>query len=238
MIDPVLLSEEEKRRAIDAILNAGLPRRRRLRELPLSMLFFGVGDCLFLAVLITGVCFAPLAAAAAQKAPLAPLVFLLSPLLYALLQSLTMWKEYMSGTLEWKQTCRIPFRLLTALRMLLFGGSSVAVCVPADVLLWELSRRQAALPWMLGLSFSSLFLYAALSLACQRSRRRLAVLAPSLLWLALGGVLLCWTPAAQFLHCVPTLVFFLLASGGLALFLLELKHHLTCPMEGGLYAFR
>lgn len=232
-------NEEERRRAVRAIVDEGLPSPGKRWELPLSVLFFGVGDCLFLAVLITGICFVPLAAAVFQRSPLAPLLFLLSPLLYASLQVLTMWKEFTTGTLEWKQTCRIPFRVLTALRMLVFGGVSVMVCVPADVLLWELSLHRAALPWMLGVSFSSLFLYAALSLFCQRFRRREMMLAAPALWLALGILLLCWEEGAALLLRVPALVFFLLALAGLGLFLQELKHDLIRPIEGGLrYAVR
>lgn len=232
-------NEEERRRAVRAIVDEGLPPQGKRWEIPLSVLFFGVGDCLFLAVLITGICFVPLAAAVFQRSPLAPLLFLLSPLLYASLQFLTMWKEFTTGTLEWKQTCRIPFRVLTALRMLVFGGVSVMVCVPADVLLWELSRHRAALPWMLGVSFSSLFLYAALSLFCQRFRRKEMMLAAPALWLALGILLLCWEEGAALLLRVPALVFFLLALAGLGLFLQELKHDLIRPIEGGLrYAVR
>lgn len=240
--DPIPMpTEEERCRAVRAAVDAGLPRpaEQLLREVPLSALFFGVGDCLFLAVLITGVCFVPLAVAVYQRASLAPVLFLLSPLLYASLQALTMWKEYMTGALEWKQTCRIPFRVLTTLRMLVFGGASLAVCVPANVLLWELSLHRAALPWMLGLSFSSLFLYAALSLSCRRFRRRRAMLAAPGLWLALGIALFRWEEGTAVLLRVPALVFFLLALAGLALFLLELKRHLTRPIEGGLrYAVR
>lgn len=232
-------NEEERRRAVRAIVDEGLPPQGKRWEIPLSVLFFGVGDCLFLAVLITGICFVPLAAAVFQRSPLAPLLFLLSPLLYASLQFLTMWKEFSTCTLEWKQTCRIPFRALTALRMLVFGGVSVMVCVPADVLLWELSRHRAALPWMLGVSFSSLFLYAALSLFCQRFRRREMMLAAPALWLALGILLLCWEEGAALLLRVPALVFFLLALAGLGLFFRELKHDLIRPIEGGLrYAVR
>ena len=242
MYDPIpMLSEEERRQAIRTVVDLGIsrPARRLLWEVPLFVLFFGMGDCLFLAVLAAGACFVPLAFSVYQRVSLAPVLFLLSPLLYAFLQFLTAWKELMSNTLEWKQTCRIPFQVLTTLRMLVFGGASVVVCVPANVILWELSRHRAALPWMLGLSFSSLFLYAAVSLSFQRFRQRRAMLAAPVLWLALGMILFRWEKAAAFLFHVPALVFVLLALAGLALFLLELKHHLTCPIEGGLrYAVR
>ena len=234
-------TEEERRRAVRAIVDEGLPppAGRFLREIPLSVLFFGVGDCLFLAVLITGLCFVPLAAAAFQKTPLAPLLFLLSPLLHASLQVLTMWKEFATGTLEWKQTCRISFRVLTALRMLVFGGVSVMVCVPADVLLWELSLHRAALPWMLGVSFSSLFLHAALSLACRKLWWGAAV--PAAVWVLAGTWALYGNSrAADLLPQIPTAVFFLLAGAGLALCAGQLRTMLRNPNKGGFiyYAFR
>ena len=34
------------------------------------------------------------------------------------------------GTLDWKRTCRLSLQTLTALRMGLFGGAAVLVCVP------------------------------------------------------------------------------------------------------------
>lgn len=242
-----LPTEAEKERAIAAILDAGLspaaqprPRLRLLvRALPPSALFCGVGDCLFLAVLLTALCLVPAAAAAARQVPLSPLLFLLSPLLYALLQLLTLWKDSMSGTLEWKQTCRISFRTLTALRMLLFGGACVLVCVPVNMLLWYVGGRPLPLPRMLSLSFASLFLYAALSLLCLRSRRRGAAFAAPLLWALLSIFLLGWRRAAAFLGEVPTLVFFLLAAGGLLFCLSELKRRILYPDKGGsCYAVR
>ena len=49
--------------------------------------------------------------------------------------------------------------------MLVFGGVAVVLCVPGNLLLWHLRGGQDSLLWMLALSFSSLFLYAALSLS-------------------------------------------------------------------------
>lgn len=240
-------TEAEKARAIGAILEAGLSQAvkpglrpgQMLCGLPLSALFFGVGDCLFLAALLTALCLIPAAAAVSLRASLAALLFLLSPLLYASLQLLTMWKDAASGTLEWKQTCRVSLRKLTALRMLLFGGANLAGCVPMNVLLWSVSGRQLTLPWMLGLSFASLFLYAGLSLLFQRLRRRGALLAAPLLWGLLGLFLLCCPRAAALLPRVPAAALFLLAAAGLAFCLRELNRHIQYPREGGIpYAVR
>ncbi|MBU5625493.1 hypothetical protein KQI82_00905 [Oscillibacter sp. MSJ-2] len=237
--------EEEKNRAIAQLLSAGLIAPpglwRSLGEVRHTVgvrtLFGGVGDCLFLSALTLALCLLPMAAAA-QQGRLAPVLFLLSPALYASLHLLTAWKESMSGTLDWKLTCRVSFRAMTALRMLIFGGVSVAVCVPVDGLLWTLAHGGPPLLWMLGLSCSSLFLYGALSLLCQRLRRLPGLLAPPAAWAALGAVPLCSERAAACLTRLPTAVFFLLAAAGLALYLLELRRYCLHHTEGGsAYAF-
>ena len=199
---------EERNISIRHILDAGLPDARPAwRQLPLSALFFGVEDCLFLSALLAGLLLVP-TVASVRYAPtgslLAPL-FLTSPALYALPHLLTLWKDTMGNTLEWKRTCRIPPGTLLALRMLVFGGTAVVMSVPAAVLYWAVSGRQISLLWLLGLSFSSLFLYAALSLSLPLLRRR-AALFPPILWLLLGFILLRFLLAgAGLAWCLRTL---------------------------------
>lgn len=205
---------EERTRSIRRVLDEGLPRPAR-RTLPLSALFFGVEDCLFLSALLAGLGLIP-AVASAGKIPAAvlpALLFLTSPALYALPHMLTWWKDRMSGTLEWKRACRILPGQILALRMLVFGAAAVAVSVPSAVLYWAVSGCRLSLPWLLGLSFSSLFLYASLSLSLLRRNR---LLLPPALWLLLGLVLLRWERGGELLLRVPALVFFLLAGIGLA----------------------
>ena len=92
---------------------------------------------------------------------------------------------------------------------------------------------------MLGVSFSSLFLYAALSLAVQRARRRWALFAVPTVWVVLGAVLLRWEGAATLLLQVPTYVFLLVAFCALLLFLGEVRRLATSrPVEGGFHAVR
>ena len=132
---PSLPTDAERERSIAAVLDAALPQRARrgwlgwpLREFPPSLLFFGVEDCLFLAMLFAGLCLAPAALAAVQNTLLPALLFLVSPALYLALHLLTTWKESMSGMLEWKRTCRVPLQKVTALRMFVFGGVRGDVC--------------------------------------------------------------------------------------------------------------
>ena len=240
MNEPVPMPSKKEREAhIRKILDQGLASARPgWRGLPLSALVFGVEDCLFLAVLLgllpAALGFAP---AGSLDHELPGILFLSAPLLYAAAHILTMWKESQCGTLDWKRTCRLSLQTLTALRMGLFGGAAVLVCVPVDLLLWRASGGALSLVRMLGISFSSLFLYAALSLACRRSRRGAVVSA--VLWVMLDALLARWEMRTGFLLEVPTAVFCLLAGAGLLCALSQLYAMLRRPQKGGvIYAQR
>lgn len=228
----------EREASIGWVLDEGLaPVRPGWWSLPLPALVFGVEDCLFLGVLL-GVLPAALAFAPAESlaAHLAAVLFLTSPLLYASAHGLSMWKEALSGTLDWKRTCRLPLQTLMALRMLLFGGTAVLVCVPVNLLLWQAGGGEMPLWRVLGVSFSSLFLHAALSLACRGMKWGPVV--PIALWAALGMFFLEGGTLLP-LEDVPTAVFFLLAGSGLAFCVGQLRAMLRRPDKGGfIYAFR
>ena len=203
-------TDAERQAAIRRIVElSGVEQRTRRRSIPLSVVFFGVEDCLFLPVLAALLCLIP-GAAAARFAPLAPLLFLFSPALYAALHLLTAWKDTSSGVAEWRRSCKLSACTLLALRMLVFGGLAVIVCVPANILLWLTSGRSWSLAWMLGLSFSSLFLYAALTLFCLRFRRGMVL--PPAFWGVTGLLLLVWERGGELLFRVPVLVLFFLSA--------------------------
>lgn len=227
---------EERQAAIRRIVELSVAEQRaRRRSVPLSVVFFGVEDCLFLPVLAALLCLIP-GAAIARFDPVAPLLFLFSPALYAALHLLTAWKDTMSGVAEWRRSCRLSACTILALRMLVFGGLTVIVCVPADILLWLTSGRNCSLPWMLGLSFSSLFLYAALTLFCLRLRRGIVV--PPTMWGTLGLLLAVWEGSSQLLLQIPVLVLFFLAAAGLTCCLHILGRMLRYPNRGGrFYAY-
>ena len=236
-IDPPTGAEREA--SIRLILDRGLPEREgllpALRLVSFGALFAGVGDCLFLAALVSLLCLLPAAALASERAPLAPLLFLLSPALYALLHLLTAWKEQMSGTLEWKRTCRVNFRAVNALRMLCFGGAALVFCVPQCLLLWLLDGKSVSLLWMMGVSFSSLFLYGLLTLSVPDVRLWL----PPALWVAAGIALVCWKGASRLLLRVPAAVFFLIAAFAAGMGAVRLSRSIRANTEGGIaYAVR
>ena len=234
-------TEAEKNAAVARILDAGLPARPGLRHtltetlqaVGLRTLFFGEADCLFLSVLFLLLCLLPAAAAAARQGPVGPVLFLLSPALYAALHLLTAWKETQSGTLGWRQACRISLRTMTALRMLVFGSVSVLVCVPVNLLLWYLAGGDVSLFWMVALSVSGLCLYGVLSLYCLRLRGIAGLLTAPAVWAALGTVPLLWERAARWLNEVPTVLFCLLSIAALALYVSELRRFCQRRAEGG-----
>lgn len=233
-------TEAEKAAAVARILDAGLPVRRDLRHtlretlqaVGWRTLFFGTADCLFLSALFLTLCLLP-AAAAARQGTVGPVLFLLSPALYAALHLLTAWKEAQSGTLEWRQTCRVSLGAMTALRMLIFGGASVLVCVPANGLLWYLAGGTVSLSWMVALSLSGLCLYGALSLYCLRLRGIAGLLTTPAVWTAVGIVPLLWERASRWLNEVPTVLFCMLAAASLALYFMELSRFCQRHTEGG-----
>ena len=196
-----------------------------------------MADCIFLSILAAVLLLIPLLAAALQMAAVVPTLFLVSPALYALLLGLTVWKEVQSGLLEWKETCRLSVRAVTALRMVVFGGGSVLVWVPVNLWLWKAMGGELPLSWMLGVSLSSLFLYGLLSLVCLERRGRGQLIAPLVIWAALGGLLLMWDGASAWLAALPGAVFLALAGGALALYLLELRRFCLGRRRGETYAF-
>lgn len=230
-------SEEEKNRAVMRILDTAVPQGngiwqelyRTVDAVGLRTLFSGVGDCFFLAVLVLCVCLFPAAAVLVRMSRVASCLFLVSPAFYAIAHSLTMWKEYQMRTLEWKQTWRISFRTVMALRMLVFGAVSVAGSILLCVFAWVLSRQMVSFVWMLSVAFSALFLYGGSSLFCQRmwGIRSALLLPPAWVLVSLAPVV--WEPASVWLMRIPAFVFLLLAAAGGGFYFMQIYSLLEQP---------
>lgn len=171
-----LPSATEKNLSIQLILTHGLPPPQRLsaalpalcRTLGLRGLFCGVSDCILLALATTALLWCGLLTALISSLDgLYILLFGLSPLLYGLLHLLSMWKEILLGTYEQLMTCRCSLRQLTVLRMLLFGALSLVLSVAVIIGIWLIFAQELSILRMLSLSFSGLFLFAALQLIAE-----------------------------------------------------------------------
>lgn len=237
--------QAEKNRSIARILERGMPEPRRLsvalgkrwNAVGVRGLFFGLGDCIFLALLACGLLWLCLFAAFGNhSSPSYVVTFFASPFLYAALHLLTTWKEIMSGTYELMMTCQYNLRQVTALRMLVFGGISVVVTVMASVGVAALLTDGISILRLLGVSFSALFLFAALSLFVERrgSAPGIGLVTP-LLWVSLFlALLLLGDRGERLLFQVPTAVFWGVSAVSLVFYIRALEHLYFESKEGAI----
>lgn len=168
-------TDAEREASIQTILAAGLDQRPSLRRMLADLCravglrgtLSGVGDCVLLAVLLSGCAVLPLTAVLLSQDDPRVLLYPLTagaPLLYAALLLLTFWKEEQLGTRELKMTVRYDLRQLTAMRLVLFSGMGAA----GDALLAALAAawcRDALLfAQLLSLSLGALFVYVVITL--------------------------------------------------------------------------
>ena len=176
-----------------AMPDAGPPAPQRLwtavpalwKSLGLRGLLFGVWDCAFLAVLAAALVWSSAAMLVRQQGHyVCTALFVTAPALWAALHGLTTWKERMTGVWELFMTARVTLRQLSALRMLLFGAVSVAMSVALSCAARLLAGEEVSLLRLCGVSFASLFLFAAASLLAEEFiRPPLGCLAVPAVWL-------------------------------------------------------
>ena len=236
-------TDQERESAVADILRVGLPAPHRLfyalralrRALGWRHIFFGVWDCLFLSLLGSFLCFLALLPGISARDPgVYCVLFLVSPALYAFLHLLTNWKEFMMGTYDRKMTCRFTIHQITVLRMLVFGGVSLGVCVPLSVILWMAMGQMLPLLTLFSISCAALFLFAAAQSLAQSLRRRSArLLAVPAAWCALGLFLLALgEKSTAFFLRMPAAVFLAIAAAAALLFCHTLKRWFFSPQEG------
>ena len=183
---------EEKERQITRIVTQAVLKPQKLASALWSVwgtagfrgICFGVGDCMLLALLLDGVLWAAVYEAARKSPQLfGLLVFLASPVLYAMLHLLTVWKEIMAGMYQTLMVCRLSLRQMTVLRLLLFGG--VSVLLLGGIHLWTAmcGGQELSVLRMLSLSMSALFFYAWMQLLLEwKWKHRLSCGAAPFLW--------------------------------------------------------
>lgn len=243
------LTASERDREVRRIVDEALPPHRRargsfvalLRSCTPALAFSGVGDCMLLALLMAGVGWAALIAAAGVDSSVVAAAFLCAPAFYAFASVFALWKDATGGTLEWKRACRMQPQELAAVRMCVLGGVSAAVCAAMSLGLWDVSGRAVPLTWMLALSFSSLLVYAAAALACllaplplprygkgvhgaaAQAEGAVRAVVPLVVWAAAGVALVRIEAAASLLYAVPAYVLVLVACAAAAICVVELR---------------
>ena len=212
------------------VANGVSPPRRPLRLLwqilrtaGFYSIFFGVWDCMLLALLLDGCLWAAVWAAAKEATLLYLLVFLASPLLYALLHLLIVWKERMAGMYPFLCVCRLSLSRLTAVRLLLYAGAFMLLSAAVSLYLGCFSGETYSAPRLVSLSFTSLFFYAWIQMLMEWTwMNRLSFAAAPALWTAVSLTLLtARTYRPQILDGIPTAVF-LVCAGVFALLYLKM----------------
>ena len=191
------LSETEKDHAIRKIVKKGIitpgDRFRKIMDIKrvctFRTLFFGVGDCLFIGLLIA-VCLWMLLMQADPQVIIC-IIFTISPFAYISLYALTTWKEHVIQLYEVKMTCRYTFKQFSAFRMMYFSGINMILNVL--MLFWLLTfKLSVVLFWKaMGLSFAAVFLYGAIMLIFQiRGKPWLTAAIPPALWVTINALVI------------------------------------------------
>jgi len=222
---------DEKRRSINKIMEHA-PKKRQsyfreigelLRLIGIRGLFFGVGDAAFLAVTATMIIGAALMAISSEV--LYSAMFFTSPLTYILLYSLVTWKENLSGTLDLHKTLKISTRHITAVRMLFFGGFSIAVNgIISGFAVFEYRHSENTVSYLklLEISFCSLFVFAAILLFVMlKFRSNKSQIAFISLWVTVGAFAI--IPLENVLQTLPPLILTAIAVVAAIIFTIESK---------------
>lgn len=169
-------SRAERDTSIGMIVARGMPRRSGLvssvtdvvRSLGVRSLFFGVWDCVFVGLIgaacVWGLMFGVVSGSyrwdEVGLGRFCVLMFLASPFLYDCVHLLIMFKERDCRTLDILRACKWSFRRIAAVRMLAFGGASVVLNTACGIGIALMIGTKVPVMTILGISFSSLFLFA------------------------------------------------------------------------------
>lgn len=156
-------SEAEKKQSISYIKSQGLRKKDNLfsamadvyRNIGIRNVFFGVGDCMFLAFICVLAAFFVSSLMEPRFANSTAIAT--SPLFFVTAHFLTAWKDYMSGTSEQKAVCKYKPSHITSFRMLTFSIIGIICDIPASFAFSEI--LEARFVQVLLFSLCSLFLY-------------------------------------------------------------------------------
>lgn len=241
------ITEKEKESSISYILNevdlqpttfrAFL--RSYFQEVGFRYLFWGIGDILFIVGLLLlgiGILSFPSVGPFVENGhhKIYFTVFMTSPLCYAFLYFLIIWKERLLGTFELKMTLRVSLKELFILRMLVFSGISLVVSVGSNFAIWQFFGQELSLMRLFSLSFSSLFLFANLQLLLEfKIPMRVSHWLTPLLWGALASLLV-WQQEIinRFLVYVPMSIVIVMILALSTLFIYLLRRNYFIEKEG------
>ncbi len=230
----IMPSQEEINRSIDTIMAKGLSRQPafQLKRISARNLIFGIEDCVLIAFLSYALTMALFSVISVKGTPFVPLQFMISPLLFGGLFYLSMWKDVMNKTIEWKQACRVNYKYLTVYRMILFGGVSVMANVCFNLILWEITGKNVSCLWILSFSFASLFLYGLLSLILLNRNVRHGIVILSLVWIVFSLTMFLYEDIMKLTVIIPVYALLLISTGSVIGLVLQIKAFISSPTKG------
>lgn len=230
----ILLSEEEINESVNLIITKGLAQKQSFeyKKISLRNLIFGVEDCILIAFTLYTGCMIVFSIMSSKGTPFIPLQFLLSPLLFAVMMYLSMWKDIMKKTLEWKQACRFNYKYLTIYRMVLFGGSSMLCNVIYNILIWKVTGGHYSFLWIMSFSFASLFLYGLVSLILLNRNVIYGIPALSVIWILIGMAMFLYEDAMRLTMIIPIYAILAILIAAAIGLIYQIKVYLQSPMKG------
>lgn len=186
------LSEAEKDFSISEIVKKGVVKPgdqwKKMFEVrracTFHTLFFGVGDCFLLGLMVAACIWLLLIQAGSQV--MVCMVFAVSPFAYIASCLLTSWKEHRLQLYDMKMTCRYTLRQISAFRMICYSAGNMFLNVLMLSLFMRFRLPAIAFWKMAGLSFASIFLYGIIMLAFRiKGKPYLTTMFPPVLW---GGI--------------------------------------------------
>lgn len=192
------LSNDRKEKSIRYIVQQGVVSPEisfkklmdRMKICNIRTAFYGINDCIFGGIIFSTVFWLLFLNVDVKRIGCG--VYLLSPLIYLVLYSFVVWKEMVCGLYEMKMVCRYDLQLLSSFRMLYFSIIGLVQNSIAIVMLRSAKGKGMEFTNLLGISFSSMFIYGIAILFCRwRWKRVISQLVCSGIWLAVNVLFIC-----------------------------------------------
>jgi hypothetical protein len=227
-------TKQEIDESVQLILAKGLPQSPKFEYKRISVkdVLFGIEDCVLIAFLIYIAIMSVFSLLSSKETPFVPLQFMIAPLLFAVLMYLSMWKDVMNKTVEWKQVCRINYKYLTICRMVLFGGVSIILNAGSIYLTWKLTGGSYSFLWILSFSFASLFLYGFFSLVMLNRNVKHGFIYLPILWVCAGLAMFLYKDIMALTVIIPLYVIVLIILAAAFGLFYQTREYLLSPMKG------
>lgn len=162
--------------------------------------------------------------------------FLLSPVVFALLHYLSIWKEIQLKTYELKMTLKLSLKEIMLVRTFIFSIISLFGSVLLSIFIWIMTNQTVSLLKLISLSSASLFLFSIVQLMLDSVIPiRFSYLVSPVIWLGVAVILISQKDKLiNLLLILPESLVFVLTIIFLMTFIVLLRRNYINEKEGGL----